>query len=65
MAKWVCKVTKSGGQHRLTIPKGLIKESGWVDIRFVTIEWIGSAAFIMRRLIDGESLKDEGKGDKS
>ncbi len=64
MAKWICKVTTSGGQHRLTIPKGLIKESGWAGTQFVTIEWIGSSAFIMRRFIDGESLKNEGKGDK-
>ena len=65
MPKWICKVTRSGAQHRLTLPRGLLKDMRWDDVRVVTLQTKGETGILIRRFIDGESLKDEGKGDKS
>ena len=63
MAKWVAKLSWSGGQCRLTIPKGLVDDCGWRGTRVVVLERTAGPEITVRRFIDGESLKDEGKGD--
>jgi|GEM_PF-2735827 len=64
MPKYLTKISKFGGQYRVTIPKGLIEEMEWHDVEFVMLEagdfdqiWVG-------RFIDGESLKGEDRRDK-
>ena len=64
MAKWVAKLSWSLGQCRLTIPKGLIKDRDWPDVKFVILEPQGGEEIRIRRFIDGESLKNEDSGNK-
>lgn len=59
MAKYLTKLSKFGGQFRVTIPKGLIEEADWRDVEFVILEWSGLNSIFIRRFIDAESLKSE------
>lgn len=63
MPKYLTKLSKFGGQFRLTIPKGLVEEAGWQDVEFVTMETYMGLYIRVRRFIDGESLKTEVSGD--
>jgi hypothetical protein len=64
MPKWICKVTESGGQRRLTLPKGLLKDREWLDVKVVILEPQGGEEIRIRRFIDAESLKNEGSRNK-
>lgn len=57
MAKYIAKITKSGGQDRLTIPTGLRELLAWQDVKYVTMEAQDDNSIVIRRFIDGESLK--------
>ena len=59
MAKYLTKISKFGGQYRLTIPRSLIDEYRWHDVEYVILEPVMDKAIRMRRFIDGESLKTE------
>jgi len=60
MAKWVAKLSWSGGQCRVTIPKGLVKALKWEDAAIVTMVDEGGGLLGVRRFIDGESLENDG-----
>ena len=64
MPKWICKVNWSGGQFRITIPKGLVEAMKWQDAAHVMLESTGKKGVLVWRLIDAESLKDEGSRNK-
>lgn len=57
MPKHLTKISKFGGQHRLTIPRLLIKEMKWQGVVYVFLERQGTDDIIIRRFIDGESLR--------
>lgn len=57
MPKYLTKISKFGGQYRLTIPKGLIKEMEWQDVEFVLMDNVGQGALRIRRFVDGKDLK--------
>lgn len=59
MAKYVAKLSKFGGQFRVTIPKGLIDEAGWQDVELVILNLLTDGQIKMWRFVDGESLKSE------
>lgn len=59
MAKYLTKLSKFGGQFRVTIPKGLIEEIEWQDVEFVILERMGYDEIRVRRFIDAESLKGQ------
>lgn len=61
MPKWLCKVTRSGNQRRVTIPKGLITWRAWHDVKYVMFEDDGENPVTIREFIDAESLKNGGK----
>lgn len=63
MPKHFTKLSKFGGQYRLTIPKALIEEMKWQDVEFVIMELASPKAFYVRRFIDGESLRTELEAD--
>lgn len=57
MAKHLAKLSKFGGQYRVTIPRKVIDGLGWQDVEFIVLEDLRSGAIYIRRFIDGESLK--------
>ena len=59
MPKWICKVTKSGGQRRITLPKSLIGWRAWHDARYIILEDDGENPVTIKEFIHGESLKNE------
>jgi len=63
MAKHLTKISKFGGQYRLTIPVLLIDEMKWKDVEYVFLERINKDDIMIRRFIDGESLRTERKTD--
>ena len=63
MATWLCRVSGQPGQFRLTVPKGLVAEMDWYDVKCVLMKKAPDGVIKIRRFIDGESLKDEGSGD--
>lgn len=65
MPKWICKINTKEKQFRVTIPKLLIDAKMWWGTRCVLIEEGAGDSFIIRRFIDGESLKSEVEADRS
>ena len=63
MPKHLTKISKFGGQHRLTIPKLLIDEMKWKGVEYVFLEPHGKYDVLIRRFIDGESLRTDRKAD--
>lgn len=61
MPKHLTKISKFGGQYRLTIPKLLIDEAKWKDVEYVFLERHGKYDVMIRRFIDGESLRTDSK----
>ena len=61
MPKHLSKISKFGGQYRLTIPKLLIEEMKWQDVEFVVMVDEGGGLLAVRRFIDAESLRAERK----
>jgi len=59
MPKYFTKLSKSGGQFRLTIPKALIEVLDWEGVEFVILEDHSPGVVLIRRFIDGESLRAE------
>ena len=61
MPKHLTKISKFGGQYRLTIPKALIDEIKWQGVEYVFLERLAKDDIMIRRFIDGESLGIERK----
>jgi len=65
MPKYFSKLSKFGGQFRLTIPRALVAEMGWEDVEFVIIKEYPPGVMLVRRFIDGESLRTELETDNT
>jgi len=65
MPKHLAKLSKFGGQFRLTIPKLLIQEMGWKDAEYVILQANDVRYITVRRFIDGESLKSKDARDRT
>ena len=65
MPKHLTKLSKFGGQFRITIPRALIVEMGWQDVEFVIMQSASPKAFYVRRFIDGETLRTELETDRA
>ena len=63
MPKYICKVSHHMGQFRLTIPKALVASMGWEDVKYMLIKEVSMSAVMMRRFVDGESLKSNHADD--
>lgn len=49
MPEWIMKLSHSGGQARLTIPKDLVDEMGWSDVRVVVLKKTSPNYMCVRR----------------
>jgi hypothetical protein len=59
MTLWICKLTESGGQIRLTIPKGLVKLKKFLKVGYVQLEDKYPDIIIIKGVkIDGEKTID-------
>ena len=65
MPKYLTKISKFGGQYRLTIPKGMIEEINWQDVEYVILESYMGLAIRVRRFIDAESLGIKSERDRT
>ena len=63
MAKHLTKVCCGGGQMRVTIPKLLLRELNWKDVRHVLLEGNQDGTLTVRRFVDGESLENKRRDD--
>ena len=50
MTIWICKLNKSGGQTRITIPKGLVEKQGFFGEGHVYLDDKRNGEIIIRRL---------------
>lgn len=64
MPKYLAKLSKFGGQYRLTLPKLLIEQMGWGDVEFVILYPLESGSIEIGRFIDEESLGIKSKRDR-
>jgi len=59
MTLWICKLTESGGQIRLTIPKGLFKAKPFLKVGYVQLEDKFNDKIIIKGVkIDGKKTTD-------
>lgn len=65
MAKWICKISNHPtGQKRITLPKGLVESQNWKCVRYMVLDE-SPEGVILRRFVDGESLKGYDKDDSA
>jgi len=58
MSKHIVKVQHGPTNTRINLPREVLRQKGWLDVRFVIIEDHHEDILIIRRLLDGESLKE-------
>ena len=51
MPKFIAKLSKFGGQYRITVPKGLIDECKWDGVEFVILSRVTYDEIKMRRCL--------------
>ncbi|MBA7495360.1 hypothetical protein ES702_05942 [subsurface metagenome] len=56
MPKYLAKLSKFGGQCRLTLPRLLVEEMAWDDVEYITLGPQIDKSIIIRRFVDAESL---------
>jgi len=61
MPKFIAKLSKFGGQYRITLPRGLVDECKWHGVEFIILSRITDDEIKIRRFIDRESLGIERK----
>ncbi|MBA7495233.1 hypothetical protein ES702_05813 [subsurface metagenome] len=61
MPKFLVKLSKFGGQYRVTLPRSLVDLAEWEDVEFVIMELRFPNEIQMRRFIDAESLGIKGE----
>ena len=64
MTKYVVKLSKFGGQFRLTLPRLLVEVLDWEDVEFVILEDHSTGVVMVRRFIDGQSLRPQVEADR-
>jgi len=57
MEKFIRSVSKDLGGFRISIPRKLVLLKRWGDVRHVLVEDGASDTIIIRRFVDGKSLK--------
>lgn len=65
MPKHLVKLSKFGGQFRVTLPKSLVEWVGWDNVEYVILLPQKDMSIIMREFIDEESLglkRADGRG---
>ena len=62
---YLCKVTDSGEQKRISLPKAFIKDNGWDDVEYIMIDDRDTKNINIRRFVNGETKEREGRGRSS
>jgi len=58
MEKFIRTVQKESGSFRLVIPRKIVLSKRWGDVKYVLVEDGGLDTIIIRRFVDGKSLKE-------
>lgn len=64
MPKYLAKLSKFGGQYRITLPRLLIELIGWGDVEYVLLVPQEDNTIVMREFLNEESLGIESKRDR-
>lgn len=56
----IVKVEQKNGSFRIVIPRSLIQEKRWHNVRYVFVEPDITDSFTLRRFIDEEKNRPEG-----
>lgn len=59
MDRYICKVEKSGKGFRINVPRQVVIDGCWADVAYVLLEPLPGGKIMIRRFVDGESLKTE------
>jgi len=64
MPKYLAKLSKFGGQFRLTLPRLLVEQVAWEDVEYVVFDGRIDRSIVIKEFIDAESLGIERKADR-
>jgi len=56
MPKFLGKLSRFGGQYRLTLPRLLVEQVAWEDVEYVVLRGLIDRSIVIKEFIDGESL---------
>lgn len=59
MPKYVATMNHYLDQHRINLPRQLVKDLAWEDVQFITLDRTADNTIVIRRFIDGQSLRSE------
>ena len=62
MAKWIRKVKRDKTNFRVSIPRKIVRGTGWESCEYVTVEHCIDGKIIIRRLPGDEKRECEGTG---
>lgn len=48
MMEWIVKLTRHGGQYRITLPRELIVKAGLEDVKVVKLESVVAGGIVVR-----------------
>jgi len=65
MPKYFAKLSKFGGQYRLTLPRLLVEQVAWEDVEYVVLNGLVDRSIVIKEFIDAESLGVKGKRDRA
>ena len=65
MPKYIAKLSKFGGQYRITLPRDLVGFTAWFDVEYVILLPQEDNSIVIREFIDEESLGIERKTDRN
>lgn len=64
MPKFLAKLSKFGGQYRVTLPKDLIGWCAWFEVEYVILDPQDDNSIVIKEFIDEESLGVDRKRDR-
>lgn len=64
MPKYLAKLSKFGGQYRITLPQDLVGRCAWFNVEYVILLPQDDNSIVIREFIDEESLGIERKKDR-
>lgn len=55
--RYLCKITKTGNQKRISLPIGFLKNNNWEDAEFLLIDDKDRKSIVIRRFVHEKSAK--------
>lgn len=62
MIRYICKISWTGGQCRVTIPKRIVKQKKWITCDYIQLDDIGGKAIVMKGVFHEQTNKAKSKG---